>query len=135
MRRPGRHRPDQVVAMRRNPWSPSPECAKWPLQRFNLGPKVLHCYTFAFSSRYRAHPASTALIPKIRILIEPPRPTVPQPAGTRKRSFPRCGIADSEKQDFGLAFCLAGLALAAGIVGAAVGRGLNACVSHSSIMT
>jgi adenylate cyclase len=27
MRRPGRHRPDQVVAMRRNPWSPSPECA------------------------------------------------------------------------------------------------------------
>jgi hypothetical protein len=33
------------------------------------------------------------------------------------------------------AFCLAGLALAAGMVGAAVGRGLNACVSHSSIMT
>jgi hypothetical protein len=27
MRRPGRHRPDQLVAMRRNPWSPSPECA------------------------------------------------------------------------------------------------------------
>jgi hypothetical protein len=30
---------------------------------------------------------------------------------------------------------LVGLALAAGIVGAAVGSGLNACVSHSSIMT
>ena len=26
-RRPGRHRPDQVVAMHRNAWSPSPECA------------------------------------------------------------------------------------------------------------
>jgi hypothetical protein len=26
-RRPGRHRPDQVVAMRRIAWSPSPECA------------------------------------------------------------------------------------------------------------
>ena len=27
MRRPGRHRPDQVVAMHRNAWSSSPECA------------------------------------------------------------------------------------------------------------
>jgi transposase, IS5 family len=31
MRRPGRHRPDQVVAMRRNAWSPSPECAVYSL--------------------------------------------------------------------------------------------------------
>ena len=35
MRRPGRHRPDQVVAMRRTAWSPSPECA--PLS-VNSGP-------------------------------------------------------------------------------------------------
>jgi hypothetical protein len=40
------------------------------------------------------------------------------------------------RQHHWAAFCLAGFALAAGTAGAAVGsRGLNACVSHSSIMT
>jgi hypothetical protein len=53
-----------------------------------------------------------------------------------------CATADSlEWKNFNCvelraAFCLAGLALAAGMVGAAVGsKGLNACFSHSSIMT
>jgi hypothetical protein len=46
------------------------------------------------------------------------------------------GMVEFHCVELRAAFCLTGLALAAGIVGAAVGsRGLNACFSHSSIMT
>ena len=40
MRRHGRHRLDQVVAMRRNPWSPSPECASTDQGRSRDDPEV-----------------------------------------------------------------------------------------------